>query len=75
MNDFQTMTDYYPFLVEYCIEFKRFSRKYLAELKGNSQTALLKAVFSHPLINAVVLYNVGLGNLIALSTHQGRVST
>lgn len=34
MNDFQTMIDYYPFLVEYCIEFKRFSRRYLAELKG-----------------------------------------
>ena len=38
MNDFQTMIDYYPFLVEYCIEFKRFSRRYLAELKGKKRS-------------------------------------
>ena len=34
-NDFQKMRDYYPLLVEKCIEFKRFSRKYLASLKSN----------------------------------------
>jgi len=28
------MIDYYPLLVETCIEFKRFSRKYLADKKG-----------------------------------------
>jgi len=28
------MTDYYPLLIEYSIEFKRFSRKYLADLKN-----------------------------------------
>lgn len=35
-EQFDTMVYYYPFLVEYSIEFKRFSRKYLAELKGKS---------------------------------------
>lgn len=33
-DDFEGMVAYYPFLVEYCIEFKRFSRKYLTELQG-----------------------------------------
>ena len=32
-NDLQKMRAYYPLLVEKCIEFKRFSRKYLASLK------------------------------------------
>ena len=32
-DDFKMMEDYYPLLVEACIEFKRFSRKYLVELK------------------------------------------
>ena len=30
---FDLMVSYYPFLVEFVIEFKRFSRKYLAEQK------------------------------------------
>ena len=30
-DDFQGMADYYPLVVEACIEFKRFSRNYLAE--------------------------------------------
>ena len=30
-QDYQMMVDYYPLLIETCIEFKRFSRKYLAE--------------------------------------------
>ena len=30
-EDFQLMVDNYPFLVEFVIEFKRYSRKYLAE--------------------------------------------
>ena len=34
-DDLQKMLDYYPLLVESCIEFKRFSRKYLASLKSN----------------------------------------
>ena len=37
---FQLMIDYYPFLVEYVIEFKRFSRKYLAEHKSKWFPAL-----------------------------------
>ena len=32
------MREYYPLLVEKCIEFKRFSRKYLARLKSNKKT-------------------------------------
>ena len=28
------MIDYYPLLIEYSIEFKRFSRKYLSDLKS-----------------------------------------
>ena len=63
MNDFQTMIDYYPFLVEYCIEFKRYSRKYLADLKGNSQTMLSNAIFI-TLVNALIYCSDvdGLGN-------------
>jgi len=34
------MVDYYPLLIETCIEFKRFSRKYLAEKKGKKFTSL-----------------------------------
>ena len=30
----QKMLDYYPLLVEACIEFKRFSREYLSKEKG-----------------------------------------
>mgnify|MGYP000867874157 CR=1 FL=1 len=33
-NDFARMVEYYPMLVEYSIEFKRFSRKYLSDLKS-----------------------------------------
>ena len=34
-GDYQKMLNYYPLLVEKCIEFKRFSRKYLASIKSN----------------------------------------
>ena len=30
------MEDYYPLLMEFSIEFKRFSRKYLADLKNQA---------------------------------------
>ena len=33
-NNFPRMVAYYPLLVEMCIEFKRYSRRYLAEKKG-----------------------------------------
>ena len=33
-GEHQTMIDYYPLLIEYSIEFKRFSRKYLSDLKS-----------------------------------------
>lgn len=33
-NDFMRMIEYYPLLVESCIEFKRCSRQYLAERRG-----------------------------------------
>ena len=31
------MVHYYPLVVEACIEFKRFSRKYLADYNGKLQ--------------------------------------
>mmetsp|Transcript_24368 Transcript_24368/g.30245 ORF Transcript_24368/g.30245 Transcript_24368/m.30245 type:complete len:86 (+) Transcript_24368:358-615(+) len=30
------MVDYYPFLIEHSIEFKRFSRRYLSDLKNQA---------------------------------------
>ena len=30
-KNYQAVEDYYPLLIEACIEFKRFSRKFLAE--------------------------------------------
>ena len=30
------MVAYYPMLIEFCIEFKRYSREYLFKLKGKS---------------------------------------
>lgn len=33
-DDFGQMMAYYPLLVESCIEFKRYSRKYIAEKQG-----------------------------------------
>ena len=33
-NDYQSMVSYYPLIVEACIEYKRFSRKYLARENG-----------------------------------------
>ena len=40
-EDYETMVGYYPLLVETCIEFKRFSRRYLANKKGNNFLVLL----------------------------------
>ena len=40
------MVDYYPLLIEACIEFKRFSRQYLAKLK--SKSPFLLGLFSFP---------------------------
>lgn len=37
-QDFDKMVDYYPLLIESCIEFKRFSRQYLAKLKSKKDT-------------------------------------
>lgn len=34
MNDFEAMESYYPLLVESIIEFKAYSRKYLAECRS-----------------------------------------
>ena len=36
------MIDYYPHLIEFSIEFKRFSRKYLADLKSKVVSILIK---------------------------------
>ena len=33
-KDIQAMLQYYPLVVEAAIEFKRFSRKFLSEIKG-----------------------------------------
>ena len=40
------MIDYYPLLIEYSIEFKRFSRKYLSDLKSKRIFAY-KQLFIH----------------------------
>ena len=37
-KDFQRMVDYYPLFTESCIEYTRFSRKYLASLKSANYT-------------------------------------
>ena len=34
LDDYQKMVEYYPLLIESCIEFKRFSRRYLANLES-----------------------------------------
>ena len=36
------MVDYYPFLIEHSIEFKRFSRRYLSDLKSKKNMAQYK---------------------------------
>jgi len=39
------MIDYYPHLIEFSIEFKRFSRKYLADLKSKVVSILMIILF------------------------------
>ena len=34
-SDFEEMLEYYPYLVEAVIEFKRYSSKFLADYKSN----------------------------------------
>ena len=34
MNDYEGMVKYYPLIVEACVEFKRYSRKYMADYNG-----------------------------------------
>ena len=35
-EDYDKMLELYPMLIEYSVEFKRFSRKYLADLKNQA---------------------------------------
>ena len=37
-EDYNKMVAYYPLLIEYSVEFKRFSRKYLSDLKSKFLT-------------------------------------
>ena len=39
MNDSQGMVHYYPLVVEACIEFKRYSRRYLCDNNGKNKNA------------------------------------
>ena len=36
INDYDGMVNYYPLIVEACVEYKRFSRKYIARENGKS---------------------------------------
>ena len=43
-DDIQKMVDYYPLLIESCIEFKRFSRAYLANRECKFSISLTAAI-------------------------------
>ena len=45
-QDFKGMIFYYPLVVEACIEFKRFVRRYLAEYNGKFALTFTEFVFN-----------------------------
>lgn len=51
------MIDYYPHLIEFSIEFKRFSRKYLADLKSKVVSILMLIKFISKMAYSSVFYS------------------
>ena len=45
-ENYAAMVEYYPLLAEACIEYKRFSRKFLAAKQGKSALIFRKFIFT-----------------------------